>query len=139
MRKFLINVNGKSYDVEVEEVRGGSAPIVAAAPQPAAAPVPTPPPAAAAPVTAPAPAAAPKATAPASNVAGTKVEAPMPGTIMKVNVKVGDTVSEGDPVVVLEAMKMENDIPATVSGKVAAVNVSSGDNVEAGAVLVVIG
>lgn len=127
MRKFLINVNGKSYDVAVEEVREGSAPVMMAAPQPAAAPV------------ASAPAAAPKAAAPAANVAGTKVEAPMPGTIMKVNVKVGDSVNEGDTVAVLEAMKMENDIPAPVSGKVVAVNVANGDSVESGAALIVLG
>ena len=127
MRKFLINVNGKSYDVAVEEVRDGSAPVMMAAPQPAAAPV------------ASAPAAAPKVAAPTANVAGTKVEAPMPGTIMKVNVKVGDSVNEGDTIAVLEAMKMENDIPAPVSGKVVAVNVANGDSVESGAALIVLG
>lgn len=129
MRKFLINVNGKSYDVAVEEVKDGTAPVMMAAPQPAAAPAPAP---------AAAPAAAPKAAA-AANVAGTKVEAPMPGTIMKVNVKVGDSVNEGDTVAVLEAMKMENDIPAPVSGKVVAVNVSNGDSVESGTALIVLG
>ena len=129
MRKFLINVNGKSYDVAVEEVKDGSAPVMMAAPQPAAAPAPV----------AAAPAAAQKTVAPTANVAGTKVEAPMPGTIMKVNVKVGDSVNEGDTVAVLEAMKMENDIPAPVSGKVVAVNVANGDSVDSGAALLVIG
>ena len=62
----------------------------------------------------------------------------MPGTILKVNVNVGDSVNEGDAVVVLEAMKMENDIPAPCSGKVVAVNCKQGDTVETGAVLVVI-
>ena len=124
MRKFLINVNGKSYDVAVEEVKDGSTPVMMEMPQP---------------TVAAAPAAAPKAAAPAANAAGTKIESPMPGTIMKVNVKVGDTVNEGDPVIVLEAMKMENDIPATVSGKVVAVNVANGDTVESGATLIVIG
>lgn len=127
MRKFLINVNGKSYDVAVEEVKDGSTPVMMEMPQPTVAAAPA------------APAAAPKAAAPAANAAGTKIESPMPGTIMKVNVKVGDTVNEGDPVIVLEAMKMENDIPATVSGKVVAVNVANGDTVESGATLIVIG
>ena len=127
MRKFLINVNGKSYDVAVEEVKDGSTPVMMEMPQPTVAAAPA------------APATAPKAAAPAANAAGTKIESPMPGTIMKVNVKVGDTVNEGDAVVVLEAMKMENDIPATVSGKVVAVNVANGDTVESGATLIVIG
>lgn len=124
MRKFVINVNGKSYDVEVEEIRNGVAvptPVVSAPVQ-------------AAPVAAPAPApAAPKATGTAGSV---KVEAPMPGNILKVNVKVGDTVSEGQSLVVLEAMKMENDIVAPSAGTVASVNVSAGDSVNSGDVLV---
>ena len=122
MRKFIINVNGKSYDVEVEEVGGSSAPVAVAAP-------------AAAPVAAPS---AP-AQAPAANVAGTKAEAPMPGTILKVNVNVGDTVTEGQAIMVLEAMKMENEIPAPCAGKVVSVNVKQGDAVETGTVLAVIG
>lgn len=120
MRKFVINVNGKSYDVEVEEIRDGvavSTPVVTA------------------PVAAPAPqtAAAPKATGTAGSV---KVEAPMPGTVLKMNVKVGDTVAEGQAVAVLEAMKMENDIVAPSAGTVASVNVSVGDSVNSGDVLV---
>ena len=122
MKKFLINVNGKSYDVEVVEVASDGAVSVApvvAAPQ--------------------APEAQAPVAAPTANVNGTKVEAPMPGTILKVNVNVGDSVNEGDTVAVLEAMKMENEIPAPCSGKIAAVNVKQGDTVETGAVLVVIG
>ena len=122
MKKFLINVNGKSYDVEVVEVASDGAVSVApvvAAPQ--------------------APKAQAPQAAPSANVNGTKVEAPMPGTILKVNVNVGDSVNEGDTVAVLEAMKMENEIPAPCSGKIAAVNVKQGDTVETGAVLVVIG
>lgn len=119
MRKFVINVNGKSYDVEVEEIRNGA---------PVATPV------VAAPVAAPAAAApAPKASGSAGSV---KVEAPMPGNVLKVNVKVGDTVAEGQAVVVLEAMKMENDIAAPAAGTVASVNVSVGDTVDTGAVLI---
>lgn len=122
MRKFVINVNGKSYDVEVEEIRDGVAvasPVVTA---PVAAPAPQ-----------AAPAAAPKATGTAGSV---KIEAPMPGTVLKMNVKVGDTVSEGQAVAVLEAMKMENDIVAPSAGTVASVNVSVGDSVNSGDVLV---
>ena len=122
MRKFVINVNGKSYDVEVEEIRDGvavAAPVVAA---PVAAPAPQ-----------AAPAAAPKATGTAGSV---KIEAPMPGNVLKVNVKVGDTVAEGQAVAVLEAMKMENDIVAPSAGTVASVNVSVGDAIDTGAVIV---
>lgn len=122
MRKFVINVNGKSYDVEVEEIRDGVAvasPVVSA---PVAAPAPQ-----------AAPAAAPKATGTAGSV---KIEAPMPGNVLKVNVKVGDTVAEGQAVAVLEAMKMENDIVAPSAGIVASVNVSVGDAIDTGAVIV---
>ena len=122
MRKFVINVNGKSYDVEVEEIRDGvavSTPVVSA-------PV-------AAPALQAAPAAAPKATGTAGSV---KVESPMPGTVLKINVKVGDTVEEGQAVAVLEAMKMENDIVAPSAGTVASVNVSVGDSINTGDVLV---
>ena len=123
MRKFVINVNGKSYDVEVEEVRNGqvvSTPVVSA---PAAAPV----------VTSEPKPAAPKASGTAGSV---KIEAPMPGTVLKINVGVGDTVSEGQALLVLEAMKMENDIAAPASGTVASVNVSNGDSVNTGDVLI---
>ena len=129
MRKFVINVNGKSYDVEVEEVTGGavvSAPVVAAAPAPVQQAAP-------APVEAPKAAPAPKASGSAGSV---KIEAPMPGTVLKINVSVGDQVQEGQAVVVLEAMKMENDIVASSGGTVASINVSSGDNVNSGDVLI---
>jgi len=126
MKRFNITVNGKAYDVAVEEI-GGGAPV-AAAPVAAAAPAP-----AVAPAAAPAP-----AVAPAANVEGTKVTAPMPGTILDIKVKVGDEVSEGQVLLILEAMKMENDIPATATGKVAAINVNKGDTVNSNDVLVVI-
>ena len=134
MRRFIINVNGKSYDVAVEEVAAGAS-------APAAAPVPAPaaPAAPAAPV-APAeqPAAAP--AAPSAAVAdGTKVEAPMPGTILEVKVNVGDKVNEGDVMFVLEAMKMENELMAPCAGTVASVNTSKGTVVNSGDVLGVIG
>lgn len=125
MRKFLINVNGKGYEVDVEEIKDGvvAQPMVAA---PVAAA-----PAAAAPKAAPAPAAAPAGE-------GEKVEAPMPGNIMKINVKVGDTVAEGDVLIVLEAMKMENDIVSPKAGKVTSVTVQQGATVDTGDVLVTI-
>ena len=123
MRKFLVNVNGTSYEVEVEEIAAGAVP--AAAPAPVAA----------APAAAPAPVAAPVA-APAG---AASVTAPMPGNILDVKVKVGDVVSENTVVVLLEAMKMENEIFAGVNGKVTAVNVAKGATVNSGDVLVVIG
>ena len=127
MRKFMITVNGATYEVDVEEVGGAqtAAPVRAAA-SVAAAP--------AAPVKAAAPAAAPTATA-----AGESVKAPMPGNILDVKVKVGDTVKQGDALVVLEAMKMENDIPAPHDGKVVQVCVQKGATVNAGDALVVLG
>ena len=118
MRRFQISVNGTAYDVAVEEVGADAA----------------------APVAAPAPAAAPKA-APAAKPAatvGTKVVSPMPGTIVNVNVAVGDTVKEGQVVMILEAMKMENDIVAACDGKVSAIMVKKGDGVESNDVLLTI-
>ena len=125
MRKFNITVNGKTYEVDVEEVGAVSTPApVASAPAPAPA---------AAPRAAPAPAAAPKA---AGTMGAKKVEAPMPGTIVSVKVNVGDKVESGTLVAVLEAMKMENEIFAGADGVVASVNVNSGDSVNTGDVLV---
>ena len=123
MKTYNITVNGVTYTVEVEEVAAGAAAPVAA-PAPKAAP---------APAAAPAPKAAPKA----SGAAGaTSVKAPMPGNIMKVNCKVGASVKKGDVLVVLEAMKMENDICAPADGVVASVEVAQGATVETDAVLV---
>ena len=112
MKRFNITVNGKAYDVAVEEVTGGAP--VAAAP--------------AAPVQTAAPAAAPAPVAPVAT-GGTAVNSPMPGTILDVKVNVGDTVTEGQVLMILEAMKMENDIVAPVAGKVVAINVKKGDSV----------
>ena len=119
MRRFNVTVNGVTYDVVVEEVGGASAQA----------------PVAAAPVAAPVAAPAPKA-APAGNAGAVAVKAPMPGTIMKVNVAVGDAVKKGDVLCVLEAMKMENDISAPQDGVVASVNVQKGASVQTEEVLV---
>lgn len=122
MKRFNITVNGKAYDVAVEEVGGAAAPVQAAPVQ--AAP-------AAAPSAAPAPAAAPAGE-------GTKVKAPMTGNILDVKVSVGDTVSTGQVLFVLEAMKMENDIVAPCSGKVTSVCTKKGDSVNSDDVLATI-
>jgi biotin carboxyl carrier protein len=128
MKTYNITVNGVTYTVEVEEV-GATAAAPAAAP--VAAPV-------AAPAAAPAPVvsktpAAPKATGAAGAVS---VKAPMPGNIMKVNCKAGASVKKGDVLIVLEAMKMENDICAPQDSVVASVEVAQGATVETDALLV---
>ena len=127
--KYKVTLNGRTYEVEVE---AGKAMCVAEyeAYAPAAAPV------AAAPAAAPA-AAAP--AAPAVTGAGEAVNAPMPGNILKVNVQNGQAVKAGEVLVVLEAMKMENEIMAPKAGTVTQVLVSKGSTVDTGAPLVVIG
>ena len=129
---YKITLNGRTYEVEVE---AGKAMLLdeyeAIVPSAPAAPV------AAAPVAEAAPAAAP---APAAVTgAGEAVNAPMPGTILKVNVTQGQAVKEGDVLCILEAMKMENEIMAPKSGTVTQVLVSKGSSVDTGAPLVVIG
>ncbi len=124
-KNLRITVNGVAYDVTVQDMGDGeaaaaSAPI-AAAPAPTAAPA--------------APAAAPKAAA----AEGEPVKSPMPGTVLEVKVKEGDTVKSGDTVIVLEAMKMENAIVAPRDATIASVNVTRGQSVESGAVLVTLG
>ena len=152
MNKYQYKVQGVDYEVEIEEVEGNIAkvnvngipfevelqqPINAAkhptivkpkveAPKPAAAAVPV--------------AAAPAAAAPAAAAgAGNPVKAPLPGTVTTINVKVGDTVAVGDVVLVLEAMKMQNNIEAEYAGTVTSVVVNPGDSVMEGAVLLTIG
>ena len=122
MKNYTITVNGNVYNVSVEE--GTVVAPVAAAPvaAPAAAP-------------APAPAAAPKAAAPAGAAGAVKVNAPMPGKILAVKTSVGAAVKKGDVVLVLEAMKMENEIVAPQDGTVASIAVSVGASVESGEVM----
>ena len=111
MKKYKVNVNGTVFEVEVEDITG----TAAAAP-------------AAAPVAAPAPVAA----APAG---GESVVAPMPGNILAVNVAAGQAVKKGDVLMILEAMKMENEIMSPCDGTVGVVNVTKGATVETGTLL----
>lgn len=139
--KYQVKVDGKVFEVEVEKVGGGyqsltpasltAAPAAPVAPAPqAVAPAPAPAPAAPAAPAEPAPA---PAAAPAAGGAG-DVVAPMPGTVLKVNVNNGDTVASGDVILILEAMKMENEIVAPCAGKVT-LNVKAGETVDTDAVL----
>ena len=132
--KYVATINGKRYEVEVEKVdayksldRNGvaapKAPVLAASAPRAAAP-------AAAPA-APAPAAAPAA-------GGTTVEAPMPGKVLSVKAAVGQAVKFGEPLVIMEAMKMETEIVAPADGTVSQVLVNTGDSVDTGAAMVIL-
>ena len=132
MKRYSITVNGNTYDVIVEEADASG--IVSA---PVAAPVPPVAPAAPAAPAAPKPA-APKAAAPQGAQGATKVTAPMPGTILNIKVSAGQSVKKGDVICVLEAMKMENDIPAPCDGVIASVNVQKGANVSANDVIATI-
>ena len=118
MKNYTITVNGNVYDVTVEEGTGSTAGAAKAATPKAAAPK-----------------AAPKAAAPAGAQGAVKVNAPMPGKILKVNVNAGAAVKKGDVLLVLEAMKMENEICAPQDGTVASIEVAVGDHIEAGALL----
>lgn len=123
MKNFNVTVNGVAYSVTVEEVGGGVVSPVAAPAPVVAAPVAAP---------APAPAAAPAAPAAAPAAGSKTVTAPMPGTILKMEVTVGQEVKKDDLVCVLEAMKMENEIFASEGGKVVAINAPKGASVNAG-------
>ena len=115
MKKYRVNVNGTVYEVELEDITGAapaSAPAAPAAP-------------AAAPVSAPA--------------GGEKITSPMPGNILSVNVAAGDTGQKGQVLMILEAMKMENEIMCPCDGKVVSVSVTKGAAVESGTLLCVIG
>lgn len=148
MKEYSFKINGKQYDVTVESVEGKNAQVVVngaaysveiekgAAEAPAAAPVAAPAQQAAPAQTSPAPAAPAPAAKPAGP--GTKVESPLPGVIIEVSVKEGQAVKMGQKVAVLEAMKMENEIAATVDGTVTAIHVTKGDSVLEGAPIVTI-
>ena len=131
--KYKVTLNNRTYEVEVE---AGQAMLLDEyeAIAPAAAPAAAPAPAAAAPAAAPAAPAAPVVTG-----AGEPVNAPMPGTILKVNVTQGQAVKEGEVLCILEAMKMENEIMASKGGTVTQVLVAKGSIVDTGAPLVIIG
>ncbi len=119
MKNYRITVNGNVYDVTVEETGStASAPVMAAP--------------AAMPVAAPAPKAAPAAS---SGAGAIKVVSPMPGKILAVKTSVGASVKKGDVLMILEAMKMENEIVAPQDGTVASIDTSEGSSVEAGTVL----
>ncbi len=111
MKKYRVNVNGNAYEVEIEEMSANEVSSASAA----------------------APAAAPKA-APAA-AGSLTVKSPMPGTILSVNVNTGDAVKKGQILMILEAMKMENEILASQDGTVASVNVTKGATVDSGDVL----
>ena len=117
-KAYTITVNGTAYDVEVEEKGGAGAAAPKAAPK-------------AAPAPAPAPAAAPVAAG------ATTVSAPMPGKVLEVKCKAGDAVKSGDVLLILEAMKMQNEIMAPADGTVSDVRVSAGSTVNTGDVMVV--
>ena len=134
--KYKVTLNKRVYEVEVE---AGEAMLVdeydlkaPAAAAPAAAPV------AAAPVAAATPAAAPAAPAGGALAAGTVVKSPMPGNVLKINVTAGQKVNEGDVLLILEAMKMENEVVSTKTGTVAQIVVEKGAVVETDSPLVVI-
>lgn len=111
MKKYRVNVNGTVFEVEIEEMTGAPA----------------------------APAVAPAPAAPAAPAGGEKITAPMPGTILAVNVTSGSAVKKGDVLMILEAMKMENEIMAPCDGAVTSVSVTKGASVESGTLLCTIG
>ena len=111
MKKYRVNVNGTVFEVEIEEMTGAPA----------------------------APAAAPAPAAPAAPAGGEKITAPMPGTILAVNVANGSAVKKGDVLMILEARKMENEIMAPCDGAVTSVAVTKGASVESGTLLCTIG
>lgn len=130
LRKFKIKVDGQEYLVEMEEI-GAVAPAAPAAPVAPVAP--------AAPAVEAAPASAPAAATPAATPAGADaMPSPMPGNILRILVNVGDTVTENQPLMILEAMKMENEIVAAKAGVVAGIHVKEGQVVNPGDALITI-
>lgn len=122
MRKFIVNVNGTSYEVEVEEVAPGSISVPAS--KPASVSVSS------------SKSAAPAKVSTALSGNEKTINAPMPGSILSVNVKEGDTFRSGQVLIVLEAMKMENEIMAPTDGKVISVSTRAGATVNSGEVLI---
>ena len=114
MKKYRVTVNGTAYEIELEELTG------------------------AAPASAPAAATAPAPAAAAAPAGGEQVTSPLPGSILSVNVAAGDAVKRGQVLMILEAMKMENEIMCPCDGKVVSVNTSKGSSVESGTLLCVI-
>lgn len=126
MKRFLIRINGKTYDAEVEVVgTSASAPVAAPAAAPAVAP-------AAAPA-APAPAAAPAAGGPAN------VTSPLPGTVLRLCKNTGDSVAAGEVVMIVESMKMENEVVAPEAGRIASIAVAAGSAINTGDLLFTLG
>lgn len=136
--KYVVTLNGKKFEVEVEKVGGtgkslSRQPVGRGERKTVATPVAEP--VVSAPVETPKPA---PAAASVSAGAGTEITSPMPGSILDVKVNVGDKVTYGQTLAILEAMKMENDIPATADGEVVEIRVKKGDMVETDAVLIVL-
>ncbi len=127
MKNYRVTVNGKSYDVVVEELSASQGPVPA--PSPVAPPVAAVPPVAVAPV-------APVPSSPAVQGDLFELKSPMPGTILDIKVTVGSDVSQNQVVLILEAMKMENEVVAPVAGKIAAVHIAKGASVNSGDLLI---
>ncbi len=156
MKTFKVTVDGQTYSVEVEEVKQGGKGLTSGGLSPASAAAETAAPAAASPSSAPAVKKAeeqkkspvkqeappvqkkPESAAAASGAEGFSVKAPMPGSVIEVKVNVGDVVAEGDVLLVLEAMKMENELTASQAGTVAEILVKKGDTVNSGAPLIIL-
>ena len=152
MQEFKFKINGAEYKCAVEEIEGGLTEVTVngkkyvvetekpAAPAPAPKPAAAPAAPKAAPAPAPAPAAAPAAPKPAAApAAGVQVKSPLPGSVIKVNVSVGQAVKKGDTLLTLESMKMENPILAEQDGTVAQVAVAAGQTVMQDDLLIVLG
>ena len=127
MKSYTITVNGTAYEVTVEENGNAAAPVAAAAPK-AAAPAPK-----------AAPAAAPKAAAPAAGAGSVKVSAAVPGKVVKIVASVGQSVKAGDSVVIVESMKMENEVVAPEGGHIASIAVAAGSAINTGDLLFTLG
>jgi len=129
MKKYNITVNGKTYEVEVEEIGGNIASSMSTpAPKTDATSVKKE-------TAQPKPASKPKTTTPKAPAGGIKVDAPMPGTIISIKAKPGDKVEKGDVIMILEAMKMENEILAPEAGTIATIDVVEGASVDTGVLL----